>query len=371
MKMSALLKTASAFLLISGAALFADDRSAAEAYSAGHAMYQNRDFYNAAKKFEESGRLATSPAIKANSLVARVGAWRMCGMIYRELECIDVLLSRYPEYADYKLLSERLYEIGDLYYNGQREPAYWHFRWIPWLNNGDKTADIYKKALERAPFSPSAARARLRLAYLLDQNGDIKGSIEHLRVIVKDFPKSKEYRYSILALAEALFIRAEHGDGDGRLAKEAYEMLKLYEKKYPKTSEMAWVKRRILQYQDTQAQRLYEMAEFYEKHNRKEASKRYYSNIISQYPLSQLAPQAEHKLIALDPAFTPGKFRQEPDSRLPQLRAYKIPQEASRVLISPATDRNTHFLRPVMDLKGPEVTRIEPDTKKEEKKGSK
>ena len=371
MKKTAHRTTAVLLLLFAVLTLQASDNTAAAAYSEGYSLYQNRDYYNAAKKFEESERQADSPAIKANSLLARAGAWKMCGMIYRELECIDALLTRYPEYADYKVQSERLFEIGDLYYAGTREPAYWHFRWIPWLNNGDKTIDIYKKALERAPFSPSAARARLRLAYLLDKDGRVKESIEHLRIIVKDFPKSEEYRYSILALAEGLFLRAEHGDGDGRLAKEAYEMLKLYEKKYPKTDEMTWVKRRILQYQDSQAQRLFEMAEYYERHNRKEASKRYYSNIISKYPLSKLAPDAEHKLIALDPTFTPGKFTKDPDSRLPQLRAYKIPQEASRVLISPGIDKNTHFLRPVMDLKGPEVTRQEPETPKQDSKRSK
>ena len=134
------------FLIFSAIAvpLFADDSDAVKVYGEGHSLYEAHNYYQAAKKFELAEELAKSSNIKANSLVARIGAWKMCNMIYQEFKCIDTLLGRYPEYADYQLLSERIYEIGDRYYAGEREPAYWHLRRIPWLNNGDKTIEIYQ-----------------------------------------------------------------------------------------------------------------------------------------------------------------------------------------------------------------------------------
>ena len=358
-------KTLISLLLLVCFAAFANDKKAdsgndeeaTKVYSAGHELYQKRDFYEAAKKFEKSEILAESPAIKANSLVARIGAWRMCNMIRRELECINTLLDRYPEYADYKNLSDRIYEIGDRYYAGEREPSFWHLRWIPFLHDGDKTIEIYQKALERAPFAPAAARTRLRLAYLLDKDGKVKESIVQLRELIKNYQSAPEYRYAILALAEELFILSENGDGDGSIIKEAYEMLKLYQEKFPQTPEMEWVRLRILRYQDAQAQRLYDMAEYYTKHDRKDAARRYLANVLSEYPQSESAPAAEKKLIELDPSFTPGDFTEPPESRLPNLRTYQMPHEATRVLISPATDPDTHFLRIVPDLKGPEIVR--------------
>ena len=140
-------------------------------------------------------------------------------------------------------------------------------------------------------------------------------------------------------------------------------MLKLYQKKFPDTPEMEWVRLRILRYQDAQAKRLYDMAEYYTKNNRKDAARRYLANVLSEYPQSESAPEAEKKLIELDPAFTPGDFSEPAESRLPKLNAYQMPHEASRVLISPATDHNTHFLQMVPDLKGPEVKRMEGSTK--------
>ena len=335
--------------------LRADDAEAVKVYGEGHAFYEAGEYYKAAKKFEDVERLASSPAVKANSLVARIGAWKMCNMIYRELECIEKLLTGYPEYADYKLLSERIYEIGDRYYAGEREPAYWQLRWIPWLNNGDKTVEIYRKALERAPYSKSAPRARLRLAHLLDKDGRVKDSINELRALIKNHPMSAEYKYSLLALAESLFIAAEKGDGDGQLVQEAYDTLKLFEQKFPEASEMSWVKRRMLQYSDMQAKRLCEMAEYYAGNDRKEASKRYYADILAKYPESSSAAIAEKRLIELDPAYTPTGHQADEKSRQPALNAYRIPTEATRMLVSPAVDNSTHYLRPVMDLYGPEA----------------
>ena len=335
--------------------LYADDAEAVKVYSEGYTLYEDGKYYQAAKKFEDVERLASSSNIKANSLVARIGAWKMCNMMYRELECIDKLLTGYPEFSDYKLLSERIYEIGDRYYAGEREPAYWQLRWIPWLNNGDKTVDIYRKALERAPFSPSAPRARLRLAHLLDKDGKNKESVEELRLLIKNHPASAEYKYSLLSLAESLFIAAEKGDGDGRLVQEAYDTLKLFEQKYPDASEMSWVKRRMLQYKDMQAKRIFDMAEYYSANDRKDASKRYYADILSKYPDSVSASEAEKRLIEIDPAYIPEGQKADEKSRLPELRSFKIPAEATRMLVSPATDVNTHYLRPVMDLHGPDV----------------
>ena len=343
-------------LSLSCVVLFAgDDAEAVKVYGEGHALYESGNYYQAAKKFEDTERLAKSPSIKANSLVARIGAWKMCNMMRRELDCIEKLLTRYPEYSDYKLLSERIYEIGDRYYAGEREPSYWYLRWIPWLNDGDKTIEIYRKALERAPFSPSAPRARLRLAHLLDRDGKVNESIEVLRTLIKKHPGSAEYQYSLLALAESLFIAAEKGDGDGRLVQEAYDTLKIYEKKYPDSSEMSWVKRRMLQYSDMQAKRLCDMADYYSRNNRKDSSRRYYAEVLAKYPGSGSAETAEKKLTALDPAYIPAESRPEAQSREAAHRAYKIPSEATRMLISPASDGSSHCLQPVMDLRGPEL----------------
>lgn len=337
------------FACLAAAAVSASgDAEATRVYEEGYKAYQSGRYYKAANLFEDARILAKSPTIRANCLRAQVGAWRMCEMPYREYKAIESLLNGYPEFANFKELVTREYEIGTAYYRGTREPAYWHLRWIPWLTDGNKCAEIYTQALKRAPFSPQAPSARLRLAHLLDEQGKNKDSVGQLRTIVKDYPDSPEYRYALLALANGLFIQAERGDGDGRYVNEAHDALALYSRKFPKTPEMAWVKRHLAVCKDIQSKRYYDMACYYDKNGKPDAARRYLAIVLRDYPESASAPEAEKLLVTLDKTFIPGDFVAEPDARLPRLRIYKIPEEAPRVLLTPGRGKN-HYLIPVPD----------------------
>lgn len=343
-------KTIVTLLSVLSVSLFADNAEATRVYDDGYKAYQEKKYYKAATMFEDAFILADSPTIRANCLRAQIGAWRMCEMPYREFKAIETLLSRYPEFADFKELVAREYAIGQSYYNGMREPAYWQLRWIPWLTGDNKCAEIYQQALKRAPFAPEAPAARLRLAHLLDEDGKIRESLEQYRLIIKDYPDSKEYRYALLALANGLIILSERGDGDGKYINEACDILKTFVSKYPNSPEMPWVQRQLVLYKDIQGKRYYDMACYYDKNGRTDAAKRYLAVVLKDYPDSTSAPEAEKMLVKLDKTFIPGDFVPPAGSRLPQLKTYKIPKEASRVLISPA--ENKQYLIAVPDLKG-------------------
>ena len=214
-----------AALLLAAAplALRADDTEAVELYREGRAAYDEQDYRAASKKFEEAELYAR----------ARIAALQMCRLPYQEFEAIERLLTGYPEYADFAALVRREYEIAKMYDDGVREPAFWSLRWIPWLVGDDKSIEIYRKALERAPFSENAPAARLRLAYLLDQEGQIKESLDELRRVIREFPDSPQCKWAYLALGNGLFELSRRGDGDARYAREAYDVFREFQNKYP------------------------------------------------------------------------------------------------------------------------------------------
>ena len=220
-------------LYIGNTLLWAADADAVRVYDEGFKAYQAGDYYKAANLFEDVRILADSPTIKANALRALVNAWKMSGMPYREFKAIETLLSDYPEFANFKELVLREYELGKAYYDGLREPAYWHLRWVPWLYGDNKCAEIYTAALKRAPFNPEAPGARLRLAHIYDEAGKIKSSLEQYRIILRDFPESEASRYAMLALANGLLILSRQGDGDGKHISEVHDLLLEFRKKYP------------------------------------------------------------------------------------------------------------------------------------------
>ena len=332
------------------AALFGDDAEATKLYEEGRKLYLDGAYYKSGKIFAEAEERATSNAVKANSLLAQIGAWRMCELYYREFKAIEKILTLYPEYADFATLVNREYELGDEYSRGKRDPAFWALRFIPWLVEEDHSEEILKRALERAPFSPFGPRAHLRLAYIYDQEGKVQDSIDQLREIVRDYPSSEQHKYAMLALAEGLLELSRRGDGDGAYIREAADVLARFKERYPKAEEEDWVRRKLLESKDIQAQRIYDMAEFYRKSGRKEAAERYLAKVVSEYPESLPAAQSEEELVELDKSFLPGDFLPDPESRLPKIRIYSLPEEAKRILVAPGSE-NHHNLLPIYDLK--------------------
>ena len=338
------------WLFAASFAAFADDAEASKLYEEGRQLCLKDSHYDGGKKFAEAEKRADSNAIKANSLLGQVYAWRMCELYYREFKAIEKLLTKYPEYADFPQLVNREYEIAEELAKGKREPAFWALRFIPWLTDEDHAEEIFKRALERAPFSKFSAKAHLRLAYIYDKSGKVKESIAQLREIVRDYPASPQHQLAMLALAEGLLELSRRGDGDGSYIREAADVLARFNKLYPKAEEKEWAKRKLLEAKDIQAKRLYDMAEFYRKSGRQEAAERYLARIVSELPDSKYAEESETKLVELDNSYVPGDFPPDPESRLPKIKAYSLPQEARHILISPSSGTH-HFLTPVYDLK--------------------
>ena len=328
----------------------ADDAEASALYEDGRKAYLDGSYYGAGKTFAEAEEKADSNAIKANSLLAQIGAWRMCELYYREFKAIEKLLTLYPEYADFGPLVEREFELGELYAKGKREPAFWALRFIPWLTDEDHTEEIFKRALERAPVAPFGATAHLRLAYIYDQSGKVGDSIAQLREIVRDYPNSDQHKYAMLALAEGLLELSRRGDGDGAYIREAADVLKRFNERYPDAEEKDWAKRSLLEAKDIQAQRLYDMAEFYRKSGREEAAERYLARVVSEFPESKPAAESEEKLVKLDNSYLPGDFLPDQEDRLPRIKSYSLPTEARRILLSPGVGDH-HFMIPVYDLR--------------------
>ena len=339
-------------LLCSCFALFASTE-AENTYSEGRKLYLAGEYYDAAKKFEESFFMSSVPAIRANSLLAQIGAYRMCKLYYREFLAIEKLLERYPEYADCNALIKREFEIAEMFRTGTREPAFWALRWIPWLKDADRTEEVYSAALKRAPFAPEAASAHMNLALYYEFDGQTLKSLNELRKILRDHPNAPECKYARLALANGLFELSKRGDGDSRLVNEAIAEFREFCRRYPDATpeELAFANNAIAKARDIQAVRLCEIAEFYRKNGRSEASERYLAQVMSKFPDSVSAPEAEKKLTEMSENYLPGSFPERPEARMPELRGYPIPQEAELVLISPL-DKNSPYLLPVPDLKG-------------------
>ena len=351
-----------AILLIAatGFALRADDEDARRKVAAGNEMFRDGKFYQAAGEYDQAHFLADDPILRCNALQQKREAFRQAGLLAAEFDTIEDLLTRYAGQCDFAALTAREYAIADAYRKGHRDPEFWSLRWIPWLNGPDRSIDMYHKVLARAPFAAAAPAARLRLAYLLDDDGKTDDAIEQLRLLIRDYPSSPQYKFALLGLGELLYKRSQSGDGDGRIAAEAATLLARFKKEFPNAPETAMAERIRLQAMDVRAKQLLGTARFYARNDRSAAAAKYLGTILREYPDSQSAPEAERMLVELDEAYTPDPFRPEEEPRHAILPARRLPPQPMPLLVAP-DNSNGKYLLPVYDLR---VGRVEEENQK-------
>ena len=339
-----------AIALCSSVLLSADDGEARQKAQEAAEKLRAGDAFAAAQLYEEADRCADDEQLKINSLRAAAEAYRKAGLLGREFDLLEKLQARYPGQSSFAADSDRALQIADAWYEGHRDPEFWALRWIPWLNQPNRSIEMYQKALAKAPFAKGAAGARLRLAYLLDDEGNYQAAEEQLRIILKEFPESEACRYALLGLGEMLYERAKRGDGDGKFNREALELFAKFKAKYPDAKEIAIVDRWILRARDVQAERLLGIARFYQRNKRTAASMRYLHEILKDYPDAKAAPEAEKMLVKLDETYTPDGYLPEVKPREGIYPAMRLPEEEAVLLMVPENS-NGKYLLPIFDVK--------------------
>lgn len=302
---------------------------------------------------EASGK-ASDVVLKANALHLAVKAFRTGKMLYKEFNALDQLSLNYAPYTNVNQNVERMMEIADLYYSGEREPLFWAFRFVPWLTDKDRTHELYQRTLERAPFVKGAPRARTRMAVTLLEEDKNKEAIEILRESVRQAEAKHqadiELKYTYLILAEQLFGLAAKGDGDGKYYNEALQVCDSFQKRFPKEPENDTVKVWKLKAKDVRAKQLLDMADFYRKSNKNTPAIRYLNEILTKYPDTEYAADAEKRLVDMDKKFVPLAVLPEPEDRYQKYDAYAAPAEEKKILTHP-DDSDNRFLLNVYDIK--------------------
>ncbi len=343
--------------------LFASDSEAAAVFQKGLVLANKKSYRAAAKTFLDAKQLANSVTMKGKAAKEAMLNFRRAKLYGEEFKCIEILLNSYPTQVNYADMVAREYKLGDIFFEGHRDPAFWSFRWVPWLTAPDKTLKIYLKAIERAPFSPQAARIKLRVACIYIDDGKIDKSLILLRNIIKDHQNSAVTKYAYLELANALFQLAEKGDGDGKYNREATQVLHEFNKKYPKATQRDWIEKTLLKTQDIEAQRLYALAKFYKHIGRTEPAERYLSDVLTKYPDTVAVDKAEEMLTNMDNEFVPTGFRPELKSRIQKFREIPLPDEDAPIMVTPQAS-DGKWLLPIRDLGlGPKNIKIKPLSK--------
>ena len=341
----------SVFLLAAGlflagtAELFADNATARLEFRKGAEKEINGNYLDAAKIFEEAHVQADDPVLKANALMNAARCYRKARLYGKEFDILQALIKVHISRINFTAVVQRQYEIANLFFKGHRD---YFVSWLPFIRKDDRTMELFETVLENAPCAAPAAEIRLGLGRLYVNNQKPQKAAETFRKVLQLHPNTKEAKYAALELANLFVQLAENGDGDGKYAKDALLALENFLKKYPNDPEAEWIRRSIEKVHSYIAKRYCKLGDFYRKTGKKETAERYYALVLSEYPNTPEAKEAEAKLAKLDKNFVSSRKPFTKKER--QFVEMSLPEEPAVILIQP-DDSHGRFLLPIRDLR--------------------
>lgn len=326
--------------------LAGSDKEANEAFLKARELEKEGKYQSAAEYYKDARILADSLAIKGNALIAAARNFRKAGLYGYEFDCLNRLIREHLSGIEFSQVVERIYEIGDLYFRGHRDAP---VSWLPFLQKDDRTIEVYEAALLHAPCAERSPESRLRLARLYIDNQNVKKAMYHLTETGRLYTGTQAAHDAVLELASVLFQLAKNGDGDNAYSRRTLEVLDEFEKKYPRSKEIYWVKKHRQKVLDFIAERLDAIGSYYKSIGRKETAGQYFAEVVKNYSDTRQAAKSEEKLASLEKDYkiSRGKAQYVP---------YKYPivkkadeQEWTPIVTTPEESRNK-WLLPVRDL---------------------
>ena len=97
-----------------------NDKEANEAFLKARKLEKEGKYQRAASYYKDAQLLADSLAIKGNSLIAASRNFRKAELYGEEFDCLNSLVQDHLTGIDFSRVVERMYRIGDLYFQGHR-----------------------------------------------------------------------------------------------------------------------------------------------------------------------------------------------------------------------------------------------------------
>jgi tetratricopeptide (TPR) repeat protein len=326
--------------------LVAADALARAEFSLGHEQLQAGDAAAAGRHFDRAKFLADDPVLKANALKAAAAAFRQAGDPIREAAALRELTANFAGHADYVPAMRRQYELASRDY---RIAVHRGGSWFPWHGQAaDRAIEAYESILGQAQFAEFTPELRVRLGRLYLEKNRIPEALRQWRDVTRLYPGGPEERLAWFELANALLQLAERGDGDGVYGREAQEVMHAIVEKYPDDPDTVWAREKIRNADTFAARRLYDLARFYRGTGNDEASVRYLHELLSMYPQSPVASEAEVLLGKVDASYVPPARPVAGRHHRVSFPMGKLPEEPVQVLV-PAGESGK-WLLPVEEL---------------------
>ncbi|MCM8787221.1 MAG: outer membrane protein assembly factor BamD [Candidatus Omnitrophica bacterium] len=207
--------------------------------------------------------------------------------------CLEELNQKYQAFLEYKKvidsypnskrineIVERQYKIGEYFLN--RQPKQWLGISLYDLVE-HPSIEIFKKIVEKSPYSSYAPLAQYKLGVLLLQFNRFEEARDAFQKLIDTYPESQWATPAKYQLAIATAKASFGVDYDSTYIEEATTRLNEFVKKNPQAQITNEAKDQLKQLRNKEAKKNFDIAKFYEKQQKYKSALIYYKIIIDDY----------------------------------------------------------------------------------------
>jgi outer membrane protein assembly factor BamD (BamD/ComL family) len=271
----------------------------------------------------------------------------------------EQVLDNFAGYVPFEEVLQREYALAEDYYTGKKKSSFGPFK----LSSEDMAEEIYNHVVKVGPYSDLAPQALYKSALISLGLKNYEGAIEKLRRVRSRYRKNAIVADARVALAEALLLAADNADGDGSLVREANRELDRFVDQYPDHPKFEVANALRTKAREQESGRLLELGKFYLRpvHLREPAAKQYLQRVVTDFPDTTAAGEAERLLAQLSGKPVP-KRKEAPASDggasvLPSGNSKASTPVRTKLDLEPAEQQEEplqsgtgQFLRPVENL---------------------
>jgi outer membrane assembly lipoprotein YfiO len=220
------------------------------------------------------------------------------GDLMQAYQWLEELLEGWPgtELADRALRKELI--IAEMFLFKDRKQRRWGG--ILWLSATEEALDILNRIVDLwAPGKPIAEQALRRQADYHYLNGEFEEAELAFSRLMREFPRGKYHKIAMLRSGQSALARFPGVQFDEADLLEAEVYLNDFHETYPQEAAEYRVPQMLSRISESRAEKEYSIGRYYERTRAIDAAAYYYRWVVSQYPATTWAAEAQNRLVAL------------------------------------------------------------------------
>ncbi len=259
-------------------------------------FYEAKDYKRAVSEFERLVKFYPNSTYAPQAQYYAGRAYEDMEEYYHAYLSYQKVIEAYPYAKNRDEIIKRQYDIGLLFFNGQRAKILG----VALLPAIDKSIEIFEEVVKNSPYGEYADRAQFKIGEAYKNSNRFAEAIVAFQRVVDEYPKSELSNEAEYEVAQCAYLASSGSSYDQESTDIAIERFEEFVKEEKEDSLSKEAETSLERLREKKAKGLYDTAHFYERIGHNQSAAIYYKELIDEYPDTSLAKESIAKLVEME-----------------------------------------------------------------------